>query len=131
MILVADLTSSEVAAIVTAIATVVLTIVTMQYVLLTHKLTKAQTDPHVIVYAQNRPSIDLRVMIEIAIENIGKGVARDIQFSLSKSIPCRFLSKSNTGIMDEGPLINGIAALGPGQKRVLLWGTFEEIMDGT
>ena len=33
--------------------------------------------------------------------------------------------------MDEGPLITGIAALGPGQKRVLLWGTFDEIMAGT
>jgi hypothetical protein len=66
-------------------------------------------------------------MIEIVIENIGNGIARDVRFTISEKIYCRFLSRSGEGWMDEGPLIDGIPAMAPKQKRALLWGNFDEI----
>lgn len=88
---------------------------------------RSQIDPNVIVHASddyNRPSL-----IVLIIENIGKSIAYDVKFETSKPMP-----KSAYGIdvgtakmaepMDEGPLINGIPALGPGSKRIINWGQY-------
>src|SRR5688572_30576332 len=81
------------------------------YVWLTFKILRSQTDPYVVVYARSdelRPSL-----IEIVVENVGKGVARDVTFQLSRSLPwraygtapdCPDVSKP----MTEGPFIIGI-----------------------
>lgn len=119
------LAATDVATAITVIANVVLVIVTAVYVSLTHQLLRAQTVPCIVVYAQNRPDLEMRRMIEIVIENIGNGVARDVRFRLSEKIPCRFLG--NGEWMNEGPLIEGISALCPRQKRVMLWGIYDEL----
>lgn len=88
---------------------------------------RSQIDPNIIVHASddyNRPSL-----IVLIIENIGKSIAYDVKFETSKPMP-----KSAYGMnaetakmaepMDEGPLINGIPALGPGSKRIINWGQY-------
>ncbi len=89
-------------------------------------LFRTQVDPLVIVYLiADDQHVDL---IKIVIENIGKGLAKNVSFKLSEPLPDRALEEKdrpNRGPMTDGPLINGIPALGPGSKRVWTWGTYE------
>ena len=65
-------------------------------------------------------------LLDIVIQNIGKGMARDIRFELSEPIPhCSTERKGQ--LMNSGPLIDGIAALPPGGKRLFLWGNYKDI----
>lgn len=69
---------------VTVAATILLTILTGVYVWLTYKILRAQSDPHVVVYARSdelRPSV-----IEIVIQNVGRTVARNVRFEFSQPI---------------------------------------------
>jgi hypothetical protein len=68
-------------------------------------------------------------MIEIVVENLGNGVARDVRFTFSRPIPCLHLCNDSTGSVNTGPLTNGIPALAPRQRRVVLWGHFDEVRD--
>ena len=109
----------------TLAATVVVAIATVVYVVLTHQLVRAQTDPCVIVY----PRFDGGSHILLVIENVGNGVARDIRFELSREIP-KYAGGPDidTGyvkeMMTSGPLIHGIPAMKPGESRVTVWGQY-------
>ena len=96
------------------------------YCFLTFQLVRSQTEPNVVVYVRHdnsRPSI-----IQIVIENIGRGLATNIRFKPNRSI----FRASGVSLKDakepeemrEGPLIEGIAALGPGDSRKIDWGQF-------
>jgi len=108
-------------------ATVILAILTGAYVWLTYRLLKAQSDPHVVLYARSddwRPSI-----IELVIQNVGRSVASDITFEFSRPMFWRaYGTDSKTAgeavPMSEGPLVTGIPALGPGEIRRITWGQF-------
>lgn len=97
------------------------------YTATTVKLLRVQSDPRVIVYVRHdpeRPSI-----LMIVIENIGRDVARNVSFTSSRSIPARaFGLDENTAKdaeqMTDGPLIGGIPALGPGDRRDITWGQY-------
>lgn len=123
-----DATTAERAAtIVVAVATVVLAVLTGMYVWLTHALLRAQTDPHVVVYA--RDDRDRPTIIEIVIENVGRTVAQDVRFEVSQPLVRAYGVSpkdppSETRPLDTGPLVSGIPALGPGGTRRLLWGQF-------
>jgi hypothetical protein len=88
---------------------------------------KAQLMPEVVVYVrhdESRPTL-----LQIVIENIGRGVAMDVQFNAARPIPAKAWGLDPTNIqsaevMQSGPLINGIPLLAPGQRRVLAWGQF-------
>lgn len=86
---------------------------------------RSHIDPAVIVYAtadEARPSI-----INLVIENIGKGLAKDVSFEFSEPIPQRAFGIENAPMparMSRGPLITGIPALGPGARRVITWGQY-------
>jgi len=105
--------------------TALLSVLTGVYVWLTHRLLRSQTDPCVIAYVrhdESRPSTLL-----IVVENIGKGLARDIRFESSLAIPNRAFgidvqSAQTAETMKSGPLVHGIPALGPGDSRRLVWG---------
>jgi hypothetical protein len=92
---------------------------------------RSQIDPLVVVYAtsdESRPSI-----INLVIENIGKGLAKDVSFKLSRPIPQKAFGHTNPPIpqsMTSGPLISGIPALGPGAKRVVTWGQYPGLYKG-
>jgi len=88
---------------------------------------RSQVDPHVIVYAtsdEKRPGV-----IILVIENVGKSMARDVTFKFSKPLPMKAFGINEAGAaqpkeMNAGPLITGIPALGPGAKRIIVWGQF-------
>jgi len=107
-------------------ATVVLVLLTMLATAYNYLLFRGTIDPNVIVYPalqKEQPSLILLV-----IENIGKGVAKNIKFRFSKPLLQTF------GISDaeveagtpvtSGAFITGIPALAPGQRREIIWGQY-------
>jgi hypothetical protein len=98
------------------------------YTWLTFRLVRSQNEPNVILYVrhdESRPSI-----LQIVIENIGRGLATDVRFVSSRSIPWHAWNSTtnepgSVQPMVDGPLINGIAALGPGDSRKLTWGQYK------
>lgn len=95
-------------------------------------LYRANVDPHVIVYAtvdRKRPSLILLV-----IENIGRGVARNVSFESDRPVPWRAfgIEKPDRPVqaMEGGPLITGIPSLAPGGQRVLAWGQYGGLLAG-
>jgi hypothetical protein len=126
--LVSDIASSlDWSAWVTAFATLVLAILTFIYVILTRKILSAQSDPCVVltvVHDEDRSSI-----LQLVAKNVGTGLAHDIRFKFSRPIPARAFGLTTEGAkpakeMKDGPLINGIPALGPGECRKIDWGQF-------
>jgi len=112
---------------VTSIATVVLAILTFVYVWLTSRILSSQSDPCIIltvVHDEDRPSI-----LQLVAKNVGTGLAHDIHFSFSHPLPARAFgitkqTETKAEKMTEGPLINGIPALGPGECRKIDWGQY-------
>jgi hypothetical protein len=112
---------------VTAIATLLLAFLTFVYVRLTKDILENQSNPCVIVsviHDDERPTV-----LQLVIKNVGTGVAHDISFESSRSIPANAWDLSDqetrTGEpMIDGPLIDGIPALGPGETRKIDWGQF-------
>lgn len=111
----------------TAIATLILAILTGFYVLLTKRILEAQSNPCVIVsvvHDQDRPSI-----LQLVVKNIGSGLAHDITFEFSKPLPnhawgITIENAKEAEVMKNGPLILGIPALGPGEERKIDWGQY-------
>lgn len=112
---------------VTAIATLVLTILTLVYVRITSKILSSQSDPCVVltvVHDEDRASI-----LQLIAKNVGTGLAQDIRFTFTNPLPARAFGVTEqrakkTEMMTEGPLINGIPALGPGECRKIDWGQY-------
>lgn len=78
----------------------------------------------VVVYAQvdkKRPTI-----INLVIQNIGKGIAKDIQFSCVNGIPKKAYGISRLEkplkVYESGAFINGLPILFPNEKLVYSWG---------
>ena len=83
-------------AIVTALATVVLAIITWRYVRLTKEILKTSDKPEILIFLfPNEKSL---YRIDLCIQNIGTGFASDVKFTgdLSfrsfRKIPCRKVS---------------------------------------
>jgi hypothetical protein len=97
------------------------------YTILTFRLVRLSAEPKVIVYVKHdleRPSL-----LVIMIENIGRDLAYDVNFKTSKAIPAKAFGitaeeAKSAGIMNDGPLIEGIPALGPGDSREITWGQY-------
>ncbi len=112
---------------ISCISTVVLTFLTAVYVYLTKRILESQSEACVMVsllHERSRPTI-----IQLVIRNIGNGIARDLNFELSKPIPMNAFGMETDGakiaeVMNVGPLIRGIAALGPREERRLDWGQY-------
>lgn len=92
---------------------------------------RLQHDPEVVVYAvpdPQRPTI-----INLIIENTGKGVAHDVQFECPRDIPYRAFGFENAPVpesMKDGPLVNGIPSFGPGERRIITWGQYGGLKAG-
>ncbi|RZG45760.1 hypothetical protein [Acinetobacter wuhouensis] len=80
----------------------------------------------VVVYAQ----VDKRrqTIINLIIHNIGKGIAKDIQFICPKGIPKKAYGISGLSEplkhYDSGAFINGLPILFPDEKLVYSWGQY-------
>jgi len=101
--------------------TVVLVFITVSATVINYLFFRSQTDPEVIVYAsldERRPSV-----VILVIENIGRGLAKNITFASSKPIPQKAFGLGDDAptprTMDYGPIINGIPSLGPHSKRII------------
>jgi hypothetical protein len=97
------------------------------YTFLTFRIVRMQAEPKVIVYVKD--DLERRTILTIIIENIGRDIAYDVKFKASKPIPSGAFGMSIDNAkpakeMQEGPLIEGIPALGPGDRRVITWGQF-------
>jgi hypothetical protein len=97
------------------------------YTWLTYRLVRSQNEPHVIVYVHHDDSRP--TLLEIVVENIGRGLATQLTFAASRPIPHRAFGVSvDTAqpgtTMTEGPLITGVPSLAPGESRRMTWGQF-------
>ncbi len=101
-------------------ATVVVAVITIVAVNVSYVQFRALHDPHVIVYVQSDPG--RRQLMMIVMENIGKSVARDVEFRFKE--PVRIFRNTGWQPLDAGPLVTGIPALAPGERRTFLWGAF-------
>lgn len=106
-------------------------LIALSSTVINYLLLRLQRDPEVVVYAVpdwQRPSI-----INLIIENTGRGVASDIKFRSNRKIPARafgFEDAPNPEEMIDGPLINGIPSFGPGDKRIITWGQYGGLKKG-
>lgn len=112
---------------ITALATLILAGLTFVYVVLTRKILAGQSEPCVVltvVHDQQRSTI-----LQLVAKNVGAGLARDVRFEFSHPVPARAFGMSpenveKPGLMEDGPLIDGIPALGPGESREIDWGQY-------
>ncbi|MBA4417771.1 MAG: hypothetical protein C0392_07660 [Syntrophus sp. (in: bacteria)] len=115
----------------TEIVSLVALIIAFTSTIINYLVLRSQRDPEVVVYAlpdARRPTI-----INLIIENVGKGRARDIRFESSRPIPERAFGFDNApvpGPMKDGPLVRGIPAFAPGEKRTITWGQFGGLRKG-
>jgi len=94
-------------------------------------LLRIQRDPEVIVCAI--PDLQRSTIINLIIENTGKGVAQNVRFECSRNIPARafgFENASEPKTMTDGPLIHGIPSFGAGEKRIITWGQYGGLKKG-
>lgn len=106
-------------------ATVGLVGVSVMAALINYFLLREALDPHVIVYATDdeaRPPLLL-----IVVKNVGRGVAHNVRIRTDRPVPRRTTrEKSEVPLtaLPGGPFsTGGIPMLGPGERRVIAWGT--------
>lgn len=103
---------------------------------ITYILYNKQQEPEVIVYLV--PS-NTNKSINLIVENIGNGIARNITFNSNKPIPKSACGWEKTGnridYFDDGIFIKGIQFFLPKNKRNFQWGDYwalkEALGDGT
>ena len=112
-------------------ATVLIALIAVVATAINYTILRTQLDPHVIIHAiadERRPSI-----INLIIENVGNRIAKDITFTADAPVPERAYGFADAPIpqpMSRGPLITGIKALAPGDRRVITWGQYHGLMKG-
>ena len=87
--------------------------------------------PEVVVYAV--PDIQRPAVINLVLKNSGSGIAESVSFESNKKIPALafgFDDAPRPGYMADGPLIDGIPSLKPGEKRVMTWGQYGGLKKG-
>ncbi|MGV8865123.1 MAG: hypothetical protein ACOH2T_28780 [Pseudomonas sp.] len=94
--------------------------------LVTYAVYRSATDPVVIVYAQ--PDLQRRSLVNLFIENIGRGAAHSISFSASRPLPEKAfgisLPEKVPEGMKSGAIVNGVPFLAPGQRISITWGQY-------
>lgn len=106
-------------------------VIALMSAMISYVLLRAQSEPEIVVYAvadTRRPSF-----INLIIENIGKGIARDVSSKTSRPLPQEALGFEDAPMpkqMQRGPIIHGIAFLHPSERRVVTWGQYGGIKKG-
>lgn len=108
-------------------AATVTALVTIAYTYFTLKLVRSQSEPKVIVYVKH--DLERLTVLMLVIENIGRDIAHDVTFTSSRPIPARAWGiegpdSTQAKTISDGPLVNGIPALGPGDTRTISWGQY-------
>ena len=103
--------------------TLAMVVVTSASAGISYLLFRSQVEPEIIVFAD---AAEAPGLLSLVIQNIGKGVAKRVTFTASEPIPEGLVATRK--VIEIGPLIHGIPALGPGAKRVVLWGEADTLM---
>ena len=114
---------------VAAVAASVSALLAAAYTWLTYRLVRGQTEPNVVTYVRHDES--RRSLLQIVIENNGRGLATDVRFTASRPIPVKAWGLPNepAQTMTRGPLVDGILALGPGDTRKISWGRYRGLKE--
>jgi hypothetical protein len=91
------------------------------------RLVRAQTAPQVILYPAADP--ERETVIQLVAKNVGAAMAYDVRFEFSRPVPRRAWgldarTAEEVPPMADGPLVDGIPTLAPGESRRLDWGQF-------
>jgi len=102
------------------------------YTWLTFRLVRSVAEPNVVIYVRHDESRES--ILQIVIENIGRDLATDLRFTSSRPIPSRAWGLPGDSVqhaqpMTDGPLVNGIQTLAPGDSRKLSWGQYAGLKD--
>ena len=98
---------------------------------ISYVLLRLQQDPEIVVYAI--PDVKRPTIINLVIENIGKGIARDVTFTSDAPVPQKafgFEDAHKPDVMTSGPLVRGIAFMPSGDKRIITWGQYGGLLAG-
>lgn len=94
--------------------------------IVTYAVFRSATDPVVIVYAQ--PDLQRQSIINLFIENIGRGAAHAITFRTSRPLPHQAFGIQQPVEMPEamtsGAIVDGVPFLAPGQRISITWGQY-------
>jgi hypothetical protein len=87
---------------------------------------RSQSEPEVVVYAV--PDLSRPSFVNLVIENMGRGIARDVRFAVNQPVPHKAFGMKPEGPaaqpMTAGPLIRGISFMHPGERRIITWGQY-------
>jgi len=106
-------------------------LIALSSTVINYVLLRLHRDPEVVVYAlpdTRRPTI-----INLVIENTGRGIAQDVTFESNRTIPSRAFGIDNAPepeSMSDGPFVTGIPSFGPGDKRIITWGQYGGLKKG-
>ena len=94
--------------------------------IVTYAVFRSATDPVVIVYAQ--PDLQRPSIINLFIENIGRGAAHTITFRTSRPLPHQAFGiqppEEMPETMTSGAIVDGVPFLAPGQRISITWGQY-------
>jgi hypothetical protein len=94
--------------------------------IVTYAVYRSATDPTVIVYAQ--PDLQRQSIVNLIVENIGRGAAHGVVFKSSRPLPEKAFTIGVTDkmpdTMESGPIANGVPFLAPGQRLLISWGQY-------
>ena len=100
-------------------------IVAIAATLISYSVYAGNTSPDVIVHLEQDP--DSKSILNLVIENIGKGSAKHIVFTPESPLPQSAFGIENAPMpkqMDHGPIITGIPYMAPNSKRVMMLGQY-------
>ncbi|MFA6302173.1 MAG: hypothetical protein WC627_03460 [Legionella sp.] len=114
----------SITAVVTTLTTIILAYFNHKYLRLTESMLDSQSDPYItFTVARDVHREDQLLLI---IQNIGTGIAYNLQFNLSQEIP---FPKLENQINAKKIFTNGIACISPNEKIIFDWGSFRELIN--
>lgn len=94
--------------------------------IVTYAVFRSATDPTVIVYAQ--PDFQRQSIVNLIVENIGRGAAHGVFFKSSRPLPEKAfiieVPHKMPNTMQSGPIASGVPFLAPGQRLSISWGQY-------
>src|SRR6266705_3573977 len=102
-------------------ATVVYAVLTWFLVRETKKLRKVETDPNISIYLE--PQEQWISLMDLVIQNNGRGAAYDVRFEISPDFECR-----EGEHLSSNPFMQHVRYLAPGQKLKLFLASAVEVL---
>lgn len=101
-------------------------VIALASAVVTYAVFRSATDPVVIVYAE--PDLQRPSIVNLFIENIGRGAAHTITFRTSRPLPHRAFGieppEAMPHAMTSGAIVDGLPFLAPGQRISITWGQY-------